>query len=151
MNLEAKRQAALRLLDQWKGQNVKRNEWTVQYTGSNLASAAKAKIDFHEGRLKFWEGAKEKVMAEIREEGIEINESIADQLRNSNAYATTQSFGPSVTIRNDLLEKMQEAHGKVGTHEGLIKEYQAWAQMMDAHPTALFQLQHADWMFFFGR
>lgn len=131
---------------------MKRNEWTVQYTGAKLADAAKAKIDFHEGRLKFWGGKKGEVMAEIRAEGIEINESIADQLNASNAYATTSmGHGPSVTIRNDLLEKMQEAHGKVGTHEGLIKQYQAWAQMMVAHPEAVFQLQHDDWMFFFGK
>lgn len=131
---------------------MKRNEWEVQYTGSALADAAMAKIDFHGGRLKFWAGKKEEVMGEIKASGLEINESLADQLRASNSYqATTQGYGPSVTIRDDLLQKMQEAHGKVGTHESLIKQYQAWAQMMTAHPTALFSLRHDDWMFFFGK
>jgi hypothetical protein len=148
-----KNQQAARLLEQLKlkGASVKRNEWTVQYTGAKLADAAKAKIDFHEGRIKVWKDAKEKVMSDIRASGIEVNESLAEQFNNSTQYSTTQAYGPTVTIKEDLLHKLQEAHSKVDTHTGLVKQYQAWGQMMSSHPEAVFQLQHDDWMFFFGR
>lgn len=130
-----------------------RQQWRVSYTGTRLATAAKDKKAYHAGRAQVWFDAKEKVMAEIRESGVEVNESLVDEMRRQGAYSVSNSLrgAPVVAIRDDLVAKLQEAHGKVASHEELVKQYDAWAQMMDAHPETQFQLEHDDWMFFFGK
>ena len=44
-----------------------RDRWEFKYTAKKLAEGARTKKDFHAGRLKFWEEAKAKVMAEIKD------------------------------------------------------------------------------------
>src|SRR5262245_30132487 len=131
---------------------MKRNEWGVEYTGAKLAVAANEKASYHSQRVLVWQQKKEDVIAEIRSDGMQINESIVDEMRKLGNYTTSNiGDGPSVTIRHDLLERLGEAHSKVVRHEKLVKEYDAWLQMMNAHNDHRFFLQHDDWLYFFGR
>ena len=66
-----------------------RNAWGFEFTASALATAATEKKAHHEDRVKFWETAKEAVMKEVRETGIEVNESLAASYSNKSA-----GFGP---------------------------------------------------------
>ena len=135
---------------------MKRNEWEVKYTGRRLAEAAQAKKTYHAERHKVWSGKEEDVMVEIKSSGMEINRSLVDEMRKTNQYSISNSANlgfPSttVTIRADLLQKLQEAGLKIRQHEDLIKQYDAWVQMMEAHQENQFELNHDDWMFFFGK
>lgn len=130
---------------------MKRREWEIEYTGARLAEAAEEKSHYHRERLNVWMTSKDEVMENIRESGMEISETLVDEMRKTGSYTTQGSFGPTVTIRADLLQKLSEAHTKVVQHEQLVKDYDAWMQMMGAHTELRFKLQHDDWMFFFGR
>jgi hypothetical protein len=53
---------------------MKRDTWTFRYTAQQLADATKAKIEHHNKCLEFWEARREQLIAEIRADGIEVNE-----------------------------------------------------------------------------
>lgn len=133
---------------------TKRDEWTVQYTGSALAKAAADKKTYHEGRLKWWRHTKEEVAAAIRAGGITVTESIVDDLAKQGYTNTTRGDGgPVVQIDAAMQAHLREAHGKVKDHEKAVSVYDAWHQMMssEAATPRTFELTQADWMFFFGK
>jgi hypothetical protein len=147
-----------RMLDFFDGptwrKTMKRNEWTVPYTGKQLADAAAEKKAYHESRHHLWWSTKrEEVIAKIKADGMTITDSIVDELSKT-GYANTSAFGnagPTVQIDAGLQNHLAEAHGKMKQHEKLVKEYDAWGQMMGAHEAAAFNLQLDDWMYFFGK
>ena len=55
----------------------KRDEWEFEYTASKLAEGAQAQKEFRLGRVKVWTDAKAKLMAEVKESGLEVTESVA--------------------------------------------------------------------------
>ena len=130
---------------------MKRNEWTVPYTGKQLAEAAAAKKAYHEGRHKWWSDKREEVIAKIKSDGMQITDSIVDEMAKSGYANTSRVGGPVVEIDAALQAHLAEAHQKVHDHARLVKEYDAWQQMMSAHSTAAFPLMQADWMYFFGK
>src|SRR5580692_4016514 len=98
-----------------------RDEWGFDFTAARLAKAAATKKIHHEDRLKFWQDAKTKVMAEVRDSGIEVNESLANSYSNKSA-----GFGPQVMVRNDLQTKLTECHSKLQEHAAKVREYDGW-------------------------
>lgn len=129
-----------------------RDEWKVGYTGAQLCNAAIEKEAFHVKRKEWWFDKKEAVIAKIRSEGINVTESIVDELGKL-GYATNSVRGMAPTIQIDagMAAQVQEATQKVHEHDGKVAKYQAWQQMLSAHPVATFDLDHDDWMFFFGK
>lgn len=125
----------------------KRDEWEFEYTASRLAEAAAAQKTFRLSRLAWWTEAKAKVMAEIKETGLEVSESLAVSALNY----TTQTNGPQIVVRADLQAKLKECHGKIGTHQQAAAEYDGWVQMLSANPEARLKLKCADWLYFFGK
>lgn len=122
-----------------------RNEWIFKYTASKLAAAAEAKCNHHRDRLTWWRGQKEVVMAEVKESGIEVSESIAA------AYTKNTGMGPQVMVRNDLQQKLTECHMKLKEHDQKVSEYDGWVQVLTANPEAQLELHHDDWLYFFAR
>src|SRR6185295_3981380 len=136
---------------------MNRDEWTVQYRGLALAGAALDKKTHHQGRLEWWKNKKAEVIEKIRSEGIEVSESIVDELGKAGyANATVASMNvtrgyrdPVVQIDAALQAHLREAVAKVHEHEGKARAYDCWEQMMTAQPAAAstFDLTHDDWMF----
>ena len=87
-----------------KGDAMNRNDWEFEYTAKALADAAVAKKVYRQERADWWEGEQKKLMAEVRESGLEINESVASQ------YATSATRGPQLSVRSDLQQKLAECH-----------------------------------------
>ena len=125
---------------------MQRNEWSFEYTASALAVAAKIKADHHRERLTWWEGQKAEVMAEVKESGIEVSESLANQYSN-----TTAMNGPQVMVRTDLQRKLTECHTKLKSHDSRIQEYDGWVQVLNANPESRLKLHQDDWLYFFGK
>lgn len=125
----------------------KRDEWEFEYTASKLAEAATAQKAFRLERLAWWTDAKNKVMAEIKDSGLEVSESVAAGI----STYTAQMHGPQIMVRADLQAKLKECHGKIGTHQQAAAEYDGWIQVLSANPEARLKLTHADWLYFFGR
>jgi len=121
-----------------------RKDWEFTYTAEALAKAARAKKDYRQGRMAWWEVKKEEVIAEIKASGLEFNESLAV------SYSSNVGRAPQLAVKPDLQNKIQECHSKIQEHMSAVREYDGWVQVLEANPTNSLSLTHDDWLFFFG-
>lgn len=127
---------------------TKRDDWNFSYLGSDLATAAGKKMDFHRGRLKFWTDKKAEVMTAIKADGLEIDESIASE----SPKFSSANYGrdPVVAVRADLLRDLRECVSKISEHRKKLDGYHGWRQILQANSNISQALDHDDWLFFFG-
>lgn len=131
-----------------------RDEWRFTHTAEELLTAATAQRDFRAGRVKVWEDKKQEVITRIRESGINVNDSIAAEMSaNPGKYLSTHGRrGPQITIDATMQADLDECFSKIQHHRELLDQYAAWVQVFDSRDaTETFELQHDDWMFFFGK
>jgi hypothetical protein len=128
---------------------MQRKEWKFDYTASKLAEAAKTKHLHHQERFEWWKEKKDQVMAEIRKDGLEIDEKIALEYVLPKRRDWEQ--GAQVTVRNDLKKDLDECLEKLAYHTGLMNDYHGWHQVLSANSEARLSLDHDDWLFFFGQ
>lgn len=128
---------------------MQRQEWKFDYTASKLAEAAKTKHLHHQERFEWWKEKRDQVMAEIRKDGLEIDEKIALEYVSPKRRDWEQ--GAQVTVRNDLKRDLNECLEKLAYHTGLMNDYRGWHQVLSANPEARLSLDHDDWLFFFGQ
>lgn len=126
---------------------MKRDEWEFEYTAAKVADGAQAQAMFRTQRAEWWEQQKAKVMAEVKESGIEVSESVAAGVSNYN----TQMAGPQVMVRVDLQRKLTECHQKIERHRKAVNEYEGWVQVLRANPEQRLRLTQDDWLYFFGK
>ena len=125
---------------------MNRKDWEFEYTTKFLADAAAIKRDYRHSRAEWWQEAYDKLMVEVKDSGLEVSESVASNYSNSGGR------GPKVMVRNDLQDKLSEAHDRIRKHLEAEREYDGWVQVLEAQPpTDKLKLKHADWLFFFGR
>jgi len=128
----------------------KRDEWEFEYTASKLAEGAAKQRTHRLDRAEWWTQKKAEVMAEVKESGLEISESIASQI----GYATSSiqgAHGPQISVRSDLQQKLAECQQKIASHKRAAAEYDGWIQVLAANPESRLKLQQSDWLFFFGK
>ena len=128
---------------------MQRKEWKFDYTASKLAEAAKTKHLHHQERFEWWKEKRDQVMAEIRKDGLEIDEKIALEYVSPKRRDWEQ--GAQVIVRNDLKRDLNECLEKLGYHTGLMNDYHGWHQVLNANAEARLSLDHDDWLFFFGQ
>lgn len=128
---------------------MQRKDWKFDYTGSKLAETAGAKMAFHAERIDWWKKKKDEVLATIRAEGLEVDESITVQSYR-NPKSRDWEHGAQVLIRNDLRRDLDECLEKLAWHTEQHVQYDGWLQMLQAHPEARVPLDLDDWLFFFG-
>ena len=127
----------------------KRKEGDFEYTAAKLADGAETQKAHRLSRVEAWTEAKAKVMAEVKDSGIEVTESLASDMKSySNS---SQSIGPRVMVRADLQQKLTECHTKIQTHTQAAAEYDGWLQVLRANPEKRLPLTQADWLYFFGK
>lgn len=124
----------------------KRSDWTFEYTAGKLAEAAVSKCDHHKSRVEWWTAQKKLVMDRIRESGIEIHDSVAEQYTSNR----TRGVGPQIVIDATLQRDLGECQGKINEHSDLVKQFDGWAQVLNAHPESRLALDHSDFLFFYG-
>ena len=125
---------------------MSRADWSFEYTAARLAEAATAKRNHHQDRLRWWEDQREKVMAEVRESGLEVSESLTMLYSG-----TAPGRGPQVMVRTDLQNKLSECHQKITQHQIEAAEYDGWHQVLSSHSEARLPVSHGDWLYFFGK
>src|SRR6185503_7290211 len=125
---------------------MNRNEWEFEFTASALASAAKAKKETHQRKMDWWEAKKKETIQKVRDSGIEVKDSVAASYSN-----TKGNFGPQITIEAGLQRDLSECQDKIMEHNDLVRQYDGWAQVLDANNESRVKLQHDDWLFFFGQ
>jgi hypothetical protein len=130
---------------------MKREDWKVPYSNMELAKAAEKKIGVHNDRRARWLKKKTDLIEEIKNKGITVTESVVDELMKMDYSNATRAFGgPTVQIDAGLQSQLIEATRKVHEHIAKRDEYRAWHAMMTGIPGQQFELDHDDWMFFFG-
>lgn len=125
-----------------------RASWRFPYTADKLLKAATDKKGFHETRKAWWETKRDEIKADIREKGLEIDESIA---HGSPKFSASNYRDPIVQINNEMLRDLQETLEKVREHGDKVKDYDAWCQVLASQGQVTFDLNHQDWLFFFGK
>lgn len=128
------------------GQN--RDDWTFKYSAGELAVAAAKQLDYRLLRVAAWEKKKGEVMQRIKDSGLTIYESQAEKM---SSYSDSDNRA-RVLVDPKYQKDLDEATNKIKEHRLLVKEYEAWVQVLKAQPGILqYDLKVADWMFFFGK
>lgn len=128
---------------------MKREEWTFEYTAAKLAEAAAAQAIFRRKRFEFWSDKKAEVMQKIKDSGLTVHEDIAAGLLDK-SYST-RSTGAQVLVDPTLQKDLNECVRKMEAHSERARQYDGWEQVLRGNPEARVQLDHDDWMFFFGK
>lgn len=129
-----------------------RAEWKFTYTALALAHAASDQRSFRQGRIELWTGKKAEVMQKIKDSGISVTESMADLMSNTGKYGNAiGGRGAHITIDATLQSDLSECVEKIRTHTAYRDQYNAWVQVLEANSQERLQLDHDDWMFFFGK
>ena len=121
-----------------------REEWVFEYSSNQVLQGANQQKEFRLSKVQWWKAAKEKVMAEIRESGIEINESLA-----ALTYSTTSAMSPKIKVNETLQKQLLECHNKIQQHQQAADEYEGWIQVLKDNPDLDLKLTQADWLYFF--
>ncbi len=124
-----------------------RDKWDFEYSGAQLCEAAAKRIAFHQERLKWWKDKRQEVMAQIRTEGLEINESMVLAYQNPKSRDWVDST--QVMIRSDLKQALIECQKKLSEHTERLSDFSGWYLMLKANPEVRKSLDLNDWLFFF--
>ena len=122
-----------------------RGEWEFEYSASELARAAEKKRDYRKSRVSWWEDEKSKLMAEIKESGLEVSEDLAT------SYSNGAGNAPQLKVKPELQKRITECHQRIQKHTEAEREYDGWQQVLKANAKSNLKLTQADWLFFFGR
>lgn len=131
---------------------MNRDKWIFKYTVGELLVATTTKVTWHEGRWDFWKKKRDEKIAEVKASGIEIDESVLFENPKMSASNSSNYRQPSVQIRTDLVNDINECNNKVTEHNGKLKGYQAWQALLDASKrTDVYELNQDDWLYFYGK
>lgn len=130
---------------------MNRDEWTFEYTAAKLADAAAAQAAFRRTRFEFWSGKKAEVMQIIKDSGLTVHEDISLGLSDKTIYTSSHRAGAQVLVDPTLQKDLSECVTKMQAHAEKAREYDGWEQVLRGNPEARLQLDHDDWMFFFGK
>jgi len=130
---------------------MKRDKWLFKYQKEKILKATQEKIIFHESRLAFWNEQKKKVIIQIKETGINFEETLSDIF--SNSYRPT-----SVQVDNALLSDLHECNAKIKEHQTKISDYKGYEELLsleellksDGSKDNTLNLDFEDWQYFFG-
>lgn len=121
-----------------------RQNWKFKYAAADVADAASAKRDHHADRLAWWEQQQKSLIAEIREKGLEVEESM------SAVYASSAApHGARLVVKDDYQTKLNECHMKIKLHSAKTREYDGWVQFLSIRTEAI-ELDCDDYLFFYG-
>lgn len=124
---------------------MKRQEWVFGYSSEKLLEAAKAKHESHSIKLKWWEEKKAEITQKVSETGIEIQDSVASSYSN-----TSGNYGPQIRIDSGLQRDLTECQQKIKAHAEMKQHYAGWVSVFESNPGRTYELEHDDFLFFFG-
>lgn len=129
---------------------MKRDEWIFKYKAAMLANAASVQAKFRRGRLDFWTAKKLEVMQKIKDSGLTVHEDIALGLMDK-SYTAHRGVGAQVLVDATLQQDLTECVSKMQKHSAAIRDYDGWEQVLRDNSETTLELDHDDWLFFFGR
>lgn len=124
---------------------INRDGWEFSYKGKEIAVAAEAKRVYRQSRVDWWTEEEKRIMAETKEKGLELVESVAS------SYTNGAGAAKQMVVRPEYQKKLNECHERLQKHMTAVREYDGWAQVLSANPEAELALTYADWLYFFGK
>lgn len=123
------------------------HNWEFPYKADVVAKAANEKALHHLERREWWAVKKIETVAKIKDGGIEIEESVAGSGYVTTGYARNAQVNVSAELTRDL----QECITKIKQHHEMTETYLGWIEVLQSQGDKELQLDHEDWMFFFGK
>lgn len=123
---------------------MEKHNWKFLYKAEVIAEGAKKKKAAAEVKFVWWEAKKKELMKTVPE-GIRVQESVASSYSN-----VKSSYGPQVVIDPTLQRSLSEVHSRLISLDQAIKEYDGWVQVLSSNPQSMLELNHEDWLYFFG-
>jgi hypothetical protein len=127
---------------------MKRDGWTFEISAAALADAAKAKLQHHQGRLMHWTRARDAVMDDVRQKGISVETSMAE---NHYSSSVARGYEPTIVVDALFQRRLNEASQKIAEHTKKCAEYDGWVQVLSANKDRTYPLNADDYLFFFGK
>ena len=125
-----------------------RSLWKFQYTVAELLKATSDKVDHHTNRLKWWSDKRNQVIEEIKNKGLEIDDSLVADTSFTSNYARQ----PQIMIKDKYARDLSEANQKITEHSNKIKDYAGWVEVLSSQSsTKAYELHQDDWLYFFGK
>lgn len=124
---------------------MNRQNWKFSYPVEDVLEATKKKIEIHQKKLKWWEDKKAEAIKKVGEGGITVQDSVAASYSN-----TKGGFGPQVLVEASLQRDLTECQSKIMQHHEHLQEYKAWKQVLKNGNSFDLELDHSDYLFFFG-
>jgi hypothetical protein len=129
-----------------------RDKWEFTYQVDQVLAGAKAKHAFHTSRLEWWEKKKDETLAKIKAEGLEIDDSIVNELGKTGYMSNRANRGVTVTINEEMERDLVECTNKIDQHRGKVMSYDNWVQVLSAQPSmSILHLTQEDWVYFYGK
>jgi hypothetical protein len=116
---------------------MKRNEHTFQFTGDQIAKAAKAECDYHKERLVYWQQEQEKAIGEAKKAGVEIKE-----------YDVTGGKQVNVVIDTSVQMRLSTCAAKIASHRQVADRLQIEAAAYATQPARAYELHPDDVVYF---
>jgi len=123
---------------------MEKSKWKFSYKATELAEGAKKKIISAGKKFKWWEEKKKELLAKVPE-GITVEESVGA------TYSNIKGYAPQVVIDVTLQRNLSETHQRLINLDSTIREYDGWVQVLEANSTQTLELDHDDWLYFFGK
>lgn len=98
------------------GEMAKRSEHTFQFSARQIADAAQAEAEYHEGRIEHWQ-AREAAALEIVKGSIGAK-VVEQEMTNGKQVSVVVDYGDP-----EAWKEYQLAHGKVGTHRSAAERF----------------------------
>lgn len=140
-----------------------RMEWAFTRKSQEILEGSKKQQEYHQSRLEFWEDMKEKVHQKIKEDGIQITDSILqrkslalagggfENMNINQRYSSSNApaRGASVDIKQEYVEDMNECETKISYHRKKVSEYTSWVSFFSGPTPLEVNLNYEDHQFFF--
>lgn len=116
---------------------MKRNEHTFQFTGKQIATAAREEFGYHYDRLMFWNKEHEKAIATAKASGVDIRE-----------VGITGGKRVEVILDPSVQNRLNECASKIATHRQAADKYQIEAASYATQESRVFELHPDDIVYF---
>ena len=118
---------------------MKRREWIFERSATDLAEAARSRVEYHGERLTWWELERERADDALKSKGVQVR-----------SHAVTGGERHEAILDPTLAGRLGECETKIRYHRGKSDEYAQWIRALDSAAGRSLTLDHDDWIFFFG-
>jgi hypothetical protein len=116
---------------------MRRNEHVFQFTGAQIAAAARAEHDYHRERVQWWKSEQERAIGAAKEKGVEVRE-----------YDVTGGKSLQIVLDPSLDMRLSVCANKINSHRAAADRFQIEADCYATQGSRTFELHPDDAVYF---